>query len=127
MRLPFFQRHSDEVLKLVEARESAISQRDALRQQLDMEKNAHRADLEAWNDERDTLKARVSQLEAELSTRPQRGTEEYDLQSAERLRDRMRLVQPHLPITTSGVFSYSQHQQELFALETLGFKRKAFS
>jgi FkbM family methyltransferase len=79
-----------------------------------------------WRLERDGLKAKIAELEAELAARPQLGTEAYDLAAAQRVRDRMARIQPHMPRSTSGVFSFSQHQQELFVLETLDFKRDGF-
>jgi FkbM family methyltransferase len=84
------------------------------------------ADHTSWQEERDALKARIAELESEVASRPREGTEEYDLAAAQRMRDRMAHMQPHLPISTSGVFSYSQHQQELFVIEHLGFKREGF-
>ncbi len=73
------------------------------------------------------LQSENEELLAKLSNRSGTvGTEDYDLASAQRLRDRMAHIQPYLPVSTSGVFSFSQHQQELFALETLNFKRNGF-
>ncbi len=117
---------TSDVLKLVEARDAAIAERDALRRKPNGDRHDPSPELAALQSERDALQARIAQLEAELTDRPKPGTEDYDLTSAQRLRDRMRLVQPHFPISTSGVFSFSQHQQELFVLETLGFKRNGF-
>ena len=110
---------ASDVLKLVQAR-------DALKIELNDVGNARSSEIALLQGEKDALQSRVSQLESELFSRPKPGTEEYDLSSAQRLRDRMIRVQPHFPISTSGVFSFSQHQQELFALETLGFKRNGF-
>ena len=72
------------------------------------------------------LEQRLVELEREIESRPAIGTEQFDLLAAERQRDRMRNVAPHIPLSTAGVFSYSQHQQELFALEHLNFKRNGF-
>jgi FkbM family methyltransferase len=102
---------ASEVLRLVQERDAAILERDRLKEQLSGIA---------------PLQAKIAQLEQEVSIRLKPGTEEFDLASAERLRERMRPVQPHFPISTSGVFSFSQHQQELYALETLGFKRNGF-
>jgi FkbM family methyltransferase len=114
-----------DVLKLVQDRESAKKERDDLVQRIS-EAEVNHADLPTIQSERDSLALRVAQLEAEMANWIRPGTEDYDLTSAQRLRDRMVMVQPYFPISTAGVFSYSQHQQELFALETLNFKRGGF-
>jgi FkbM family methyltransferase len=110
---------ASEVLKLIETRDAAVAERDAVRQEMKSGRFAPLSEIAE-------LQAKIAQLEEDVSTRLKPGTEEFDLASAERLRERMRALQPNLPVSTSGVFSFSQHQQELYALETLGFKRNGF-
>lgn len=72
------------------------------------------------------LLERIAELEQRIEASPVPGTEVFDLRAAERQRERMRALQPYLPKSTAGVFSYSQHQQELFALEYHNFKRDGY-
>lgn len=80
----------------------------------------------ALRQECETLRQRIAELESELAHRLKLGSEAFDLAAAQRQRDRMENVRPHFPTSLAGVFSISQHQQEIFVLETLGFKREGF-
>jgi hypothetical protein len=143
MKIPFLNPSSDmELRRVISERDKALAENIQLREQLTRTVSATDVlklvqDRESAKKERDDLVQRISeaefnhalrvaQLEAEMANWIRPGTEDYDLTSAQRLRDRMVMVQPYFPISTAGVFSYSQHQQELFALETLNFKRGGF-
>lgn len=120
------------LLRRFEKVKTVIADRDKARSALAAAQSA----FEAAQGEVDRLRGEVAELRGtmqgmqdtaqELQSRPAYGTEEFDLRAAERQRDRMRRIQPYLPRSTAGVFSYSQHQQELFALEHHQFKRDGF-